>query len=206
MIKLYGSKHSCSITIHFLLELLWADYEKINVQIGSDELKKINPRWAIPAIIDTDNSDFVMTQLTAIAQYLIRKYPNNTLGSDGDIISDYKLNQILALLNSDIHPSFGPFFMTGRFTTSTDTEIISDVKASSIKRVAANMQQLDTLLEGKDYLLFDRLTIADLYAYVLSTWWAMILWEKFQDLKNLSAFSQRISSLPEVQKVGASYE
>lgn len=206
MIKLYGSKHSCSITIHFLLELLWADYEKINVQIGSDELKKINPRWAIPAIIDTDNSDFVMTQLTAIAQYLIRKYPNNTLGSDGDIISDYKLNQILALLNSDIHPSFGPFFMTGRFTTSTDTEIISDVKASSIKRVAANMQQLDTLLEGKEYLLFNRLTIADLYAYVLSTWWAMILWEKFQDLKNLSAFSQRISSLPEVQKVGASYE
>lgn len=206
MIKLYGSKHSCSITIHFLLELLWADYEKINVQIGSDELKKINPRWAIPAIIDTDNSDFVMTQLTAIAQYLIRKYPNNTLGSDGDVISDYKLNQILALLNSDIHPSFGPFFMTGRFTTSTDTEIISDVKASSIKRVAANMQQLDTLLEGKEYLLFNRLTIADLYAYVLSTWWAMILWEKFQDLKNLSAFSQRISSLPEVQKVGASYE
>lgn len=206
MIQLYGSKYSCSVTIHFLLELLGADYEKINVQIGSDEFKKINPRWSVPAIIDTDAPGIVMTQLTAISQYLIKKYPNNTLGSDGDILNDYKLNNLLALLNSDIHPSFGPFYMTGKFTTSPDTDVINDVKAAAVKRITTNMQQLDTLLEGKNYLLFDRLTIADLYAFVLSTWGAMILWEKFQDLKNLSAFAQRIGSLPEIQKAHASYE
>lgn len=205
MIQLYGSKHSCSVTIHFLLELLWADYEKIDVQIGSDELKKINPRWAVPAIIDTDNH-LTLTQLTAIAQYLIKKYPNNTFWSDGDLVNDYKLNNVLALLNSDIHPSFGPFFVTGKFTTSTDIAIINDVKTSSIKRVEANMQYLDTLLEGKNYFLFDKLTIADLYAYVLSTWGAMILWEKFQDLKNLSTFTERISKIPEIQKVSESYK
>ncbi len=205
MIQLYGSKHSCSVTIHFLLELLWADYEKIDVQIGSDELKKINPRWAVPAIIDTDNH-LTLTQLIAIAQYLIKKYPNNTFWSDGDLVNDYKLNNVLALLNSDIHPSFGPFFVTGKFTTSTDIAIINDVKTSSIKRIEANMQYLDTLLEGKNYFLFDKLTIADLYAYVLSTWWAMILWEKFQDLKNLSTFTERISKIPEIQKVSESYK
>lgn len=205
MIQLYGSKHSCSVTIHFLLELLWADYEKIDVQIGSDELKKINPRWAVPAIIDTD-SHLTLTQLTAIAQYLAKKYPAKNLGSDGDIVNDYKLNNVLALLSSDIHPSFGPFFVTGKFTTSTDIAIINDVKTSSIKRIEANMQYLDTLLEGKNYFLFDKLTIADLYAYVLSTWWAMILWEKFQDLKNLSTFTERISKIPEIQKVSESYK
>ena len=30
--------------------------------------------------------------------------------------------------------------------------------------------------------------------------------KKFQDLKNLSAFAQRIGSLPEIQKAHASYE
>lgn len=205
MITLYGSKHSCSVTIHFLLELLWAEYEKVNAQIGSDELKKINPRWAVPAIVDSEVPGLVLTQLTAIAKYLLKKYPNNTLGSDEDLISEYKFNNLLALLNSDIHPSFGPFFMTGKFTTSSDTEVINDVKACGIKRIEANMHQIDSLLEGKEYLLFDRLTFADLYAYVLSTWWAMILWEKFWELKNLSAFSQRIWSHPVIQKVYNSY-
>lgn len=205
MIQLYGSKHSCSITIHYLLELLWADYEKFDVQIGSEELKKINPRGAVPAIIDTDNN-VTLTQLTAISQYLAKKYPSKNLGSDGDIVNDYKLNHLLALLNSDIHTSFWPFFVTGKFTTSTDAEIINDIKSASIKKIYANMQYLDNLLGTKQYFLFDRLTIADIYAYVLITWWAMVLGENFQELKNLKTFMETVSSLPEIQKVSQSYK
>ena len=70
MIKLYYSNFSCAMVVHIVLELLKADYEAIKVQIWSEDYKKISPKWAVPAIIDTEIWDEAMTQIVAILKYL----------------------------------------------------------------------------------------------------------------------------------------
>lgn len=200
MIKLYYSPFSCSTAIHIILELIKADYEAIRVQIWSDEFKKIAPKWAVPAIIDSDDGE-VMTQIVAIINYLLQKYPNSNLWSDNSIKSIYLFNNVLSFLNSDLHTSFWSAFWSKSFTTKQDEDSIKAIKEASFIRIEKQLWYLDNMLNDKNYLLFDRLTVADIYAFVIYNWANMILPTKLEKFENINRHLLNISNIPEVKKV-----
>lgn len=198
MLTLYTHTWACATALQILLEHLKLSYEAIEVSFWDPEYKKINPKWAVPALKDSDLWDIVLTQLPAIAKYILRKKYGNNLGSS---FQEYELDSMLSLLGSDIHTSFGPIFWSPVFTTETDENSIAAVKQAGIKRAFKNLQYLDTLLWEKTYLVENTLSVADFYAYVITTWAQMFFPEDFSTLTNLVRFNQMIWNLPEVKKV-----
>lgn len=201
MIKLYYSNFSCAMVVHIVLELLKADYETIKVQIWSEDYKKIAPKWAVPAIIDTEVWDEAMTQIVAILKYLLKKYPNNNIWSDWNIVNDYKLDNVLSFLNSDLHTSFWWAFASGKFTTKTDEESLKAVKEASFLRINRQLWFLDEMLENSDFLVWNKLSVADIYAFVIVRWASFILPNGLEDFPNVKKLQEKIGNLEEVKKV-----
>ncbi|MBW7954776.1 glutathione S-transferase N-terminal domain-containing protein [Candidatus Gracilibacteria bacterium] len=97
MITLYTHTGACATAINILLERLGLPYEKIEVTFGDENYKKINPKGAVPALIDSQlGESVVLTQLPAIAKYLLRKKFGNLF--DGKSYDEYKLDSMLSLL------------------------------------------------------------------------------------------------------------
>lgn len=79
--------------------------------------------------------DRAMTQVEAILQYIVGKYPEVNLGADKRIENNFELQEILAFLTGDFHPAFASFFGTKHFTTETDEASLNAVKNASAIRV-----------------------------------------------------------------------
>lgn len=201
MLTLYTHTGACATALHIMLEKLWMDYKAIEVTFWDPEYKKINPKGSVPALKDSElGDDIVITQLPAIAKYILRKKFGNLY--ENKSYDEAKIDSMLSLLGADIHTSFAPLFAPHAFTTATDENALNQVKEAGVNRVFHNLEFLDTLLEGKKYFIDDNIiTIADLYAYVITTWAEMFLPEKFTTLSNLVRFNKEISELPEVKKV-----
>lgn len=206
MIKLYWHSWACSTALHMMLELLKADYEYIDVEMHSPELCKINKTGAVPALIDTEVEWTNFTQLIAIAKYLLRKYPNSNLWSNLNSLDEFKLDQALTMLSSDIHKSFSSTFWPSSFTISKDENAILDVKNAWINKIEKSVEYLDWLLEQKNYLVLNKLTPADLYAHVMISWAEGFLWDKINNYKNIIAFQKRLREVPEIKKIWELYK
>ena len=168
MITLYYAPGTCALAPHIVLKWLSADYQVIRVELGSKEYLKINPLGAVPAMVDGESP--VMSQADALLKYLVNKYPDSGLGSNGDLMDKYQINHWLAFLTGDLHPAYFPYFRPGRYTTNEDKESLAAVKQAASARVAIMLKHLDTNLAGKSHLVGGRCTICDPYAFVLVRW------------------------------------
>jgi glutathione S-transferase len=200
MIKLYYSPFSCSMSVHIVLELVWADYEAIKVKPGSDEYKQIAPKWAVPAIIDDENDLWLMTQIPALLKYIAKKY-NSKLLWENSLTWEYKLNNALSFVNSDLHTSFNSIYWAPKFTTKTDEDSINAVKEAGQKRIERQLWFLNEMLEWKEYLVWDDLTIADIYAFVVSNWANFILPKKLENFPNILKLHEKITNIDAVKKI-----
>lgn len=202
MIKLYYSPFSCSLAIHILLEIVKADYEVIPVQIGSDDFKQIAPKWAVPALFDDENNIGVMTQVPALLKYIAQKFQkNDLLGNPNSLEDEFKMNELLWFLNSDLHKSFGPTFMAKKYTTQTSQESIDSIKEAWVTNIVKQLWFLENMLDGKIFLLWNTLTIADIYAFVIVNWGNLVLPNQLNDFPNIMNFVNNMQTNSDVQKV-----
>lgn len=199
MITLYYSPNSCSLAVHLALELAGADYEAQKVQIGSPEFKAITPKGAVPAM--RDGGSQTMTQGPALLKYIATKFPNQNLGSDGTLEWQFEFDQAMAFVNSDLHTSFNSCYWAARFTTDGSEEAIANVKNASFARIERQLGFLEEMLEWKEFLVQNRLTVVDLYAYTVSRWGNFVLPNGLTKYSNILAHHARLEQMPEVQKV-----
>ena len=185
MIKLYYSPNSCSMSEHIVLEWIGKDYEAEQVQIGSEEFKKIAPKWAVPAM--QDNNGEVMTQNSALMSYILQKHPESNLGSDGTIEWEYKMNSLMSFIESDLHPAFVPTFMPSAFTTQADENSVLAAKEAAYTRIDRQMTYLDEHLATHKYMLWNKKSIVDASAFVVSRW-ANYLPKNVEQYPNISRF------------------
>jgi len=198
MIKLYYSPNSCSMSEHIVLEWLGIPYEAIQVQVGWDEYKKIAPKWAVPAM--RDGGGELMTQNDALLKYLVKKYPEADLGSDGTIEWDYKLDNALAMIGSDLHSSFGSIFVPQIYTTQTDEISITAAKEASYARIERQMNYLNEHFSNNTYMLGAKRSVADAYAFTLLRWSFMIP-KTVMEYPNLKRFFDLMMEDESVQKI-----
>ncbi|KAE9367089.1 glutathione S-transferase [Stipitochalara longipes BDJ] len=118
----------------------------------------LNPNGRTPVLIDHNNDDFVLWESTAIIQYLVDKYDTEgrltyTVGPE-----KYLLNQWLMFQAS----GQGVYFGQGVWFTHGHLEKLPSAISRYRKEVRRILGVLDTALEGKKYLVGDKVTIADL--------------------------------------------
>lgn len=151
MLTLYFAPHTCALSVLIVLKWLDVPHKVEKVKLGDPAYQKLVPLGMVPTM--TDDEGPIMTQATALLKYLVNKYPQAQLGSDGTLFGNYALDEKLSFLTGDFHPAFWPFFSPKRYTVMSDEESITAVKTASYARVDRVMLELDRQLDSTPYLL-----------------------------------------------------
>ena len=195
--KLYFSPGACSLSDHIVLEWIGKPYETVRVSRDdrkTPEFLAINPAGAVPAL---EHDGWVLTQNSAILNYLADLNPESGLGGDGSAKSRAEVNKWIAFSNSDVHPSFYPLF--GSTAYLEDAALIDKTKDAARAKIRALYERADAHLADKQWLAGSR-SVADPYLYV--TWrWSRNNGVDVSGLGNLAAFASRIEADAAVQKV-----
>jgi glutathione S-transferase len=199
MLTLYYSPGACSMASHITLEETGAAYEAHPVMLSKGEHKtesylKINPRGKVPAL-RVDNE--VITENTAILTYLAKTYPAANLFPK-DLLGEVRCISTMAWLSNTVHPCFTHIFRPERF--SDDANAHAGIKEAGKKSFWANLQEIDGILAGKQWMQGSQFTTCDPYALVFYSW-ASRIELPVKELKNYTAFKDRMLARPAVRKV-----
>src|SRR5690606_8588681 len=186
-----------SLADHIVLEWIGKPYEAVRVsreERKSPEFLQRNPAGAVPVLQD---GDWVLTQNSAILNFLADSFPEAGLGGDGTPKGRAEVNRWLSFVNSDVHPAFKPLFGTTAYLE--DEAVVAKTKDAARKSLRGLFERADAQLAGKEWIAGDR-SIADPYLYVVTRW------AKGQDvdlsgLDNLARFSAAMDADPAVRKV-----
>lgn len=188
--KLFTKPGACSLADHITLHWIGAPFE---VEVLSGETMKapaylkLNPAGNVPAL---EVDGWVLTQNSAILNYLADSFPASGLGGDGSPRSRAEINRWLAFCNSDLHPAFHPIFGSTRYLG--DEALIEKSKDNARQKLRGLFERADAQLQGKDWLTGTR-SIADPYLFVTLRW-ARAVGVDLSGLSNLQRFFETLSA------------
>jgi glutathione S-transferase len=165
--KLHYKPGACSLASHIILNELGAsfDLDKTDTDAGKteagDDFRKISPNGYVPVLV-TDGGE-VITENPAVLQYLADQSPDAALAPPNGTLERTRLQEALNFVSSELHKSFGPFFSG----TELDDEARKKAEAGVGSR-AAHIER--SLSDGRAFLLGDKFTVADAYAFVVLNW------------------------------------
>ena len=199
MLTLYFSPGACSTASHIGIEECGATYTEHPVYIAKGEQKtveyaKINPRGKVPALAVGDR---IITENTAILTYLARQHPAAKL-LPADPVDEANCIATMAWFSNVVHPSYQRYVRTERFAVGEAALAI--VKEMGKKSFWANLQEIDGMLAGKQWVMGEQFTVADGYCLVFYGW-GLRAELPMTELKNYTAFKDRMLKRPKVMKV-----
>lgn len=182
------AKSGHSHRVELLASLAGIDHRLVDVDLASGEHKKdpflkLNPFGQVPVIEDGET---VVTDSNAILVYLARKYAPDWLPTD--VVQEAEVQKFLSMAAGDI--AFGP--ATARLITVFGAPRDAET-AKAIAKVA--FDRLESHLEGRDWLVGDRATIADIaiYSYTAHAPEGNVALDAYPNIRALLA---RIEALP----------
>ena len=169
-VTLYVMPGACSLASH--IALVWAGLPYTIARVTHESVHcepflSINRRGAVPALVLEDGR--VITQSLAVLSYIADSAPEAKLGADPrDAVARAELNECLADLVSDVHKAWAPFFAPSRYVA--DARHFDEAKQVANQQLDQQYQRLNDELGDRNWLLFDRRTVADAYLYVMCSW------------------------------------
>jgi len=193
MITLYGTPPTRAIRVLWVLNELGLDYEMRHVDLLGGEAQgaaflALNPAGKLPVLVDGDD---VLTESSAIQLYLADKYPQAGLIPD-TVEARGQMYRWLFFLVSEIE---GPLWRMARHAAiyPEDQRLPQDIEIAR-RECLAMLQILETHLQGRDWIVGERLSVADLNAaYVLDWTQEQQLLDK---LPTLTAYRERLYARP----------
>lgn len=191
--KLYYSPGACSLAPHIAMREAGIDVElkKVDLkakQYEGGDYKQVNAKGYVPAIAMADGT--VLTECPVILQYLADQKPESGLAPRPGDPARYKLQEMLNFITSEMHKGFGNFFNPA--LTEEWRKAVSD-------RLAIRLDWLSKHLEGKQYVMGDKFTVADAYLFTILNWAGP---SKF-DLGRwpaITEYHKRVAQRPKVQE------
>ena len=174
-------------------DLTYIDFSKKEQK--SEWYMKLNPNGRIPTIVDRSNNDFVVFESGAILWYLAEKY-GQFLSHNPDEKSE-TLQWVMFQMGG-IGPMMGQAMYFQRIAAKQGHE-----NPFAIKRYVDEsrrlLEVLNTRLEGRDYLVGDAYSIADIatYPWARAFYWAKV---SVDGLPHLQAWFDRIDERPATQR------
>jgi glutathione S-transferase len=191
--KLYYSPGACSLSPHIaLLEAgLPHDLAKVDLRThrtadGTDYYT-VNGKGSVP-LLELDDGQR-LTEGPAIVQYIADRSPASGLAPAAGTIERYRLQEWLNFVSTELHKSFSPLF---------DGAVPAEYKDMVRKRLGTRFDWLSAELQGKDYLMGARFTVADGYLFTVLNWcqWVGLDLAKWPVL---AAYVARVVARPKVQ-------
>lgn len=188
--KLYYLPGSCSLASHIALREVGADFdlERIDAANKSADFLALNPKGYVPALT-LDDGD-LLTENAAILQFIADTKPAAALAPAAGSRERTHLQAYLNFVATELHKAFSPLFKA---------DSSEDEKAAARKKVHQKFDYVDELLsDGRQYLMGDGFSVADIYLFVVANWTGptgigLDRWP------NIAAFQQRIAAREAVQ-------
>jgi glutathione S-transferase len=193
--KLYFAPGACSLAPHIIacetgltLDLHKVEFGPAGATADGDDFAVVNPKSAVPALILGDGQ--VLTENAVVLQYLAAQAPDAGLGPPPFGMERWRFLELLNFIATELHKGFLPLF---------HQEFGPQGREAAIKLLTRRFELLSGYLADRSFLMGDRFTLLDAYAYVTLTWTRM---HKI-DLgrwPSLVSYMERIESRPAVQK------
>ena len=194
MVKLYFSPGACSLSPHIVLRESGLPFELEQVNLQAKKLKsggdflEVNPKGQVP-VLKLDSGD-ILTEGPAIVQYIADQKPESGLAPKAGTIQRYHVQEWLNFITSELHKSFTPLFRP-----NTPDEYVKISKENLANRFGF----LDKELGKRQYLMGDKFTVPDAYAFTV------VGWSKYKDIDlsrwpNLKGYMDRVGARPKVQE------
>lgn len=167
--KLYGFGPTRSLRALWGLNELGADFEFVPVKLPAGEHRrpeflKLNPAGKLPVLVDGDN---VVTESAAIVLYLAEKYPEKKL-LPADIKQRSQVYRWIMFAMTELEQ---PLWRIAKhtFILPEDKRLPQDV-ALARGDFTAMARVLDAHMEGRQFIVGDRITAADCVTAYLMDW------------------------------------
>ena len=192
--KLFYTPGACSLSPHIaLLEAgLPFTLSKVDLKVkkleSGEDFNTINAKGYVPALQFDDGQ--VLTEGSAIVQYIADQKPAAGLAPAAGTVERYRLQEWLNFITAELHKPMGSMF-----NPAQAPEWKESVKATLSKR----LDWLSKQLEGKQYLMGEKFSIADGYLFTILNWAGMV---KFDMGKwpVLQQYAARVAQRPKVME------
>jgi len=192
--KLYFSPGACSLSPHIVLREVGLPFALEQVDLATkktkrgDDFSAVNPKGQVPVLQLDDGA--ILTEGPAIVQYLADRNPASGLAPANGTLDRYRLQEWLNYITSELHKGFTPLFKPN--TPDAYKTITRD-------NLANRFGYLDRHLAGRPYIMGERFTVADAYAFTV------VGWSKYMKIDltpwhNLKTYMDRIAGRPKVQE------
>jgi len=202
MYTLYWSPGSASMAPHGALEESGAKFELKLTSVDDGAHRdpayvKLNPNGKVPTLVM--DGKFVMFESAAITMFIADRHPEARLAPGPDEMARGHFYQWMAHLTNSVQPAMLRYYYPER--TTADAGGNEAVTAKATEEIGTLWGRMDQHLSAHGpYLLGDRFSAADIFAYMLSTWDSCCpnTYGRFPNLKRLADL---VAARPAMQRM-----
>ena len=199
MITLYHSPRTRSVRVLWLLEELGLPYEVRPIAFTPESLKgpeyvKVHPLGKVPSISD---GDMTMFESGAIVEYLVERYGGGRLAPKIGTAQRGPFLQWIHFAEATCLPPLSDLAQHTIF--KPEAERISAIVPDAQARIATWLAALESALAGRQYLLGDEFSAADVmmgYGLLLVKWFGLL----GEQYPSLNGYLARLEERPGLRK------
>ena len=198
MSVLYVSPGACSLAAHSLVHELELPIpvEVVALRTPDSPIHRINPLGRVPALTLDDGT--LITENSAILPYLADLAPQRGLFAAAGSAERAQIQSWIGYLTSEVHVGgFRPRNRPERY--SADASAHPGIRAQAAEQLHQALAHVERHLNGRQWLVGERYTIADAYLGVFAGWLPR-LGERFADLANLARAREAFQARPATQR------
>lgn len=203
MYRLYGRPGSGSFAVQVALEEIGVPYEKIWVGREAADVARFratNPTGRVPALVLRDGT--VIFESAAMLIHLALSHPRDALAPAPDSSRHAVFLQWMVFLSANVYEAALRMFYAGRYSTRGDADaeaIREQGKADYCAHLELISRVPGPYVLGADY------SIADVYLYMLASWYPGEKTELYTRAPKIEAHAKLVAARPAVAKVDADH-
>ena len=192
--KLFYAPSACSMAPHIVAREAGIDLELIKVDIPAKKTAaggdywKINFKGYVPTL-ELDNGE-ELTEASVICQYLADQKAESGLAPKAGTMERYRLMEWLNFVAAEMHKQFGALF---------NPKYTPEMREVQLAVIGRRLKPLEEKLAGRQYLMGDRFSVADAYAFTVLNWHKPLKID-LSPWPNIKAYYERIGKRPKVQE------
>jgi glutathione S-transferase len=169
-ILFYGVPEGCSFGSIVALEWTGRRYRLCRIQmpevVSGDQYQRINPVGETPSLM-TETGEVISESMAILHHIGARAIDRGLAFAQGSTEFD-RLNRMLAFLNTSFFNAFGPLWhVVEHGLEGAEREALVTYGTAKVEKAHAD---LDTILDGRKWLLGDQRTLADAYFFGIARW------------------------------------
>ena len=201
MYKLYGRPNSGSFAVQVALEEIGAPYERIWVGRESADVtrfREVNPTGRVPALVLPDGT--VMFESAAMLIHIALGRPDLPLSPKAGTASCAAFLQWMVFLSANVYEAALRIYYPARYSARGEP----DAEAIRRQGSADFCTHLGIIARGlRPYVLGADYSVADIYLYMLASWYPGERSELLTIVPELEAHAKLVAARPSVSKVEA---